>query len=132
MAQCIPPPSAIAKGNDLALFRDSVAPTWEDPRNIGGGRWSTVIKIAKHTHHHQQPGADDVWLETLLAVVGEQLYNRGDSVVGCVLNVRDGYDRVSVWIDHTACKSLSVVMRIGAAWKNVLARLTADPDIGDG
>jgi hypothetical protein len=23
-------------------------------------------------------------------------------------------------------------MRIGAAWKNVLARLTADPDIGDG
>ena len=33
------PPSEIANGTDLYIFKDGIEPMWEDPKNERGGRW---------------------------------------------------------------------------------------------
>lgn len=33
------PPSDIANGTDLYVFKDGIQPMWEDPKNENGGRW---------------------------------------------------------------------------------------------
>ena len=37
------PPSRLATGADIHLFREGIEPKWEDPACAGGGKWSFLI-----------------------------------------------------------------------------------------
>jgi hypothetical protein len=39
----IVPPSSLAHGSNYSLFKEGVAPKWEDPANMTGGKWLLVI-----------------------------------------------------------------------------------------
>ncbi|GAA5840000.1 hypothetical protein JCM11251_006584 [Rhodosporidiobolus azoricus] len=78
---------------DYNVFRSSIAPAWEDEKNVGGGRW--VIRLRKGV-------ADRVWEEAIYALVGERLggddERTGEKINGVVLSVRREEDILSLWV----------------------------------
>lgn len=114
----MPKPSMMAKGNSFSLFESGVTPTWEDRKNEGGGRWSLVVK-----HGAGFESADGIWLDTLLAMIGEQL---GGGVIGCVVNVRDGYDRICIWLNRRGCEQRDRIIRIGRAWHQSISKANVE------
>jgi len=67
-----------------------VRPEWEDPQNKHGGRWAYTFKERKAN--------DDIWLNVLLAAIGEQLEDEGDNeVMGVVVNLRKAFYRIGLW-----------------------------------
>jgi translation initiation factor 4E len=97
-------------GAQIALFRKGISPTWEDPVNAnGGGKWLACAD-------RRQEGVDLMWLNTLLAVAGEQ-FEESDDVVGAQLNCRKGGFRISVW---TRAMPLEAAQRLGTALKDAM------------
>lgn len=78
------PPSQLPPISEINIFRSPIAPVWEDPHNLGGGRF--VLRLRKGV-------ADRVLEELVLAVVGERL-----AVNGIVLSVRKDEDILGVWV----------------------------------
>jgi translation initiation factor 4E len=124
-----PKPSCMGPGN-FYFFKQHIKPRWEDPANKAGGKWSLVINTSGASgtsgtgtggDSSQTPSPplplvqattiDEVWLNTLLACVGEQL---GEDVCGCVVNVRAAYTRISVWIGRS---DREAALTLGARWK---------------
>jgi len=104
-------PSHLRQNSDYFFFRSDIEPCWESADNIDGGRWIIEIeKTDRNTH------LNNLWLETLLALIGEQL---GDSelINGAVVQSRRGKDKVSIWVregeDETEIRAL------GNRYKNV-------------
>ena len=120
----LPKPSVIAKGNSFSFFHEGIQPTWEDEMNVGGGRWSLVVKNTSKVSGFNI--ADSIWLDTLLGVIGEQL---GENVVGCVVNVRDGYDRISIWVSWKGCQQKSQLISIGHAWRLAISSSAGSSEI---
>lgn len=73
---------------DYHLFRDGIAPTYEDPANINGGKWSLRLKKGL---------ACPFWENIILALVGDGFNEVGDDICGAVMSVRNGEDVLSVW-----------------------------------
>lgn len=78
---------------DYNVFRDEIAPAWEDEHNSGGGRW--VLRLRKGV-------ADRIWEEVVWALVGERIGTEDDKpdskVNGVVLSVRKDEDILSLWV----------------------------------
>lgn len=85
-------PSKLSQGCDYCLFKSGVKPMWEDARNKNGGRW--LLTLAKN-----QSGADldNIWLETLLCLIGEAFDEQGDEICGAVVNVRNRGHKIALW-----------------------------------
>lgn len=65
-------------------------PEWEDPQNKHGGRWAYTFKGSKAN--------DEIWLNIMLAAIGETLEDEADSeVMGVVVNIRKAFWRVGLW-----------------------------------
>ena len=65
-------------------------PEWEDPQNKHGGRWAFTFKNSKAN--------DDVWLNMMLAAIGETLEDDQDNeVMGVNINIRKAFWRVGLW-----------------------------------
>lgn len=102
-------PSDLASKSDLHVFRAGVRPEWEDEQNSNGGRWSYQIKV--------KPGAgaailDEMWMELILAAIGETVDEEGlNEVMGVVCNVRAKFSRLSIWT--RTCDNREVLLRIG-------------------
>lgn len=76
-------------------------PEWEDPQNKHGGKWSYQYKDKKGVD------IDRLWLQVMMAAIGETLENEEDGeVMGVVVNVRKGFYRVGVWT-RTTGKAIS-------------------------
>ena len=74
------------------MFKEGIKPEWEDPQNKHGGKWSYQFKDKRSVP------IDDVWLNVMLAAIGETLEDENDGeVMGVVVNVRKGFYRVGVW-----------------------------------
>eukprot|EP00475_Leptophrys_vorax_P019100 TRINITY_DN2610_c0_g2_i1.p1 TRINITY_DN2610_c0_g2~~TRINITY_DN2610_c0_g2_i1.p1 ORF type:complete len:262 (+),score=27.37 TRINITY_DN2610_c0_g2_i1:500-1285(+) len=82
-------PSKLVNKADMHLFKEGIAPKWEDPKCEKGGSWTIPCSRSKEY-------LDTVWLHTVLALIGEQL-EQGADVCGAVVNIRTGKDRVAVW-----------------------------------
>ncbi|TFY55530.1 hypothetical protein EVJ58_g8189 [Rhodofomes roseus] len=102
------PPSSLLPTTDYLLFHSGVRrPVWEDPLNIGGGKW--IIRLRKGI-------ADRLWEDLVLAVVGDQFAEctsigeektdsagadvpQGDrpEICGCTISVRQNEDIITVW-----------------------------------
>lgn len=85
---------------------------WEADQNKYGGRW--VINIDKK----QQQELDDLWLETLLCLIGEGFNLCSDDICGAVVGARPKGFKISVWTSNA--ESADSVMEIGFKLKERL------------
>ncbi|EME49602.1 hypothetical protein DOTSEDRAFT_68401 [Dothistroma septosporum NZE10] len=123
----ITPASELAQKSDYHLFKQGVRPEWEDQQNKHGGRWAYTFKGTKAN--------DEVWLNIMLAAIGEMLEDESDNeVMGVVVNIRKAFWRVGLW-SRTAgqppkgrkdeggdpAESRKRLERIGQRFKDVLS-----------
>lgn len=108
----IKPPSGLNPQCDYNVFRDKIQPMWEVPQNANGGRWLIVVDRSK------QDVVDSIWLEILMAMVGEQFGQDMESICGLVCNVRGKGSKISVWTKD--CNDDDTNMRIGVVLKEKL------------
>lgn len=62
---------------------------WEDPACEHGGKWTVLVPRGQNS----KATLDTMWLNTLLAAIGEQ-FAEGDEVCGIVVNIRPKQDKV--------------------------------------
>ncbi|KAL0742280.1 hypothetical protein Bca4012_083793 [Brassica carinata] len=104
-------PSKLTANAEIHMFKGGVEPKWEDPECANGGKWTYVVTS------NRKPALDKAWLETLMALVGEQ-FDEADEICGVVASVRPKQDKLSLW---TRTKSNeAVLMGIGKKWKEIL------------
>ncbi|KAL6571392.1 Eukaryotic translation initiation factor isoform 4E [Orobanche hederae] len=102
-------PSKFPASADFHLFRAGVEPKWEDPECANGGKW-TVTSSSK-------PNLDNMWLETLMALIGEQ-FDDADEICGVVASVRPRQDKLSLWTKTAANEATQT--GIGRKWKEII------------
>ncbi|KAI0075314.1 translation initiation factor eIF4e [Panus rudis PR-1116 ss-1] len=108
-------PSSLLPTTDYLLFHSGIRrPVWEDPLNLGGGKW--IIRVKKGV-------ADRLWEDLVLAIIGDQFDDvtedkesgkekdkekngtatvdgNGDEwpeICGCTISVRQNEDIITVW-----------------------------------
>lgn len=104
--------SKISVGCDYMFFKKDIPPMWEDPQNLDGGRW--VVNLDKKYHQ----SLDMYWLNTLLALIGDQFLDESQYVNGLWVNVRPRMDKISLWT--RAAKNAEVQYKIGRKFKEIL------------
>ncbi|CAI5439700.1 unnamed protein product [Caenorhabditis angaria] len=122
----------LPRGSDYYMFKEGIRPMWEDVNNVQGGRWIIKKRISKTIHvkkrvivtkgeppETRKKNLDHLWLELLLAIVGEQFEDYGEFICGAALNVRGKGDKVSLWT-RDATKD-DVNLRIGQIMKEKLS-----------
>ncbi|KAI6189853.1 hypothetical protein M3Y97_00053400 [Aphelenchoides bicaudatus] len=107
------PASGLSFGSDYYLFKDGIKPMWEDPHNIRGGRW--VFNVEKQSRSTK---LDELWLELLMAVIGEQFENHGAYICGAAVNLRQKGDKLALWTSDA--EQGDVNKRIGLIFRNKL------------
>ncbi|KAJ4809950.1 eukaryotic translation initiation factor 4E [Rhynchospora pubera] len=101
-------PSKLAVGADLHCFKNKIEPKWEDPVCANGGKWTINCSRLK---------SDQLWLYTLLAMIGEQ-FEYGDEICGAVLSVRGKQERVAIWTKNASNEAAQI--SIGRQWKEIV------------
>lgn len=114
--QNIPEPHELPLKSDYHVFRDGIRPEWEDDANKKGGRWSFQLRGKNNAD------IDELWLRTLLAVIGETIDEDESQINGVVLSIRKNGNRFALWTKSEDKEPLS---KIGARFKQVL-KLTGD------
>lgn len=105
--------SKITAGCDYMFFKKDIPPMWEDPQNCDGGRW--ILSLEKK---YRTTSLDVYWLNTLLALIGDQFMEEGQYVNGVWVNVRSKGDKISLWTKHS--KNAEVQLKIGRKFKEIL------------
>jgi len=85
---------------DIMLFRDSIRPVWEDEANKGGGKWTLRMK---------KTGANLVWEELVLALIGETLDGCAD-LCGAIISIRFQDNNISLW--HSSADKENIATRL--------------------
>ncbi|EXB74579.1 Eukaryotic translation initiation factor 4E-2 [Morus notabilis] len=99
-------PSKLPAQADFYLFRTGVEPKWEDPKCANGGKWTVSS--------NKKSSLDTMWLETLMALIGEQF----DEICGVVASVRPRQDKISLWTKTVANEAVQI--SIGRKWKQII------------
>jgi hypothetical protein len=93
-------PNELSNSNDYHVFRAGIKPTWEDPANKRGGKFTVRLR---------KGFASRYWEDLLLAVLGEQ-FGVGTELCGIGVSMRYNEDILSVWNatadDHEAKKTI--------------------------
>lgn len=118
----IQPASKLPSGCDYSLFKEGVQPMWEDDYNKRGGRWLINLNKAQRLSD-----LDNLWLETLLCLIGEAFEEQSDDVCGAVVNIRNKGDKLGLWT-HDATRN-DATKKIGFKLKE---RLKIPPKIALG
>merc|ERR1711865_454375 len=98
---------AMPKGANLRIFKDGIMPTWEDPLNEHGGRW-TLAHCGNHGQHTEKDTANI--LEVLLWLVGCGSSVDSDLLCGMVFSRRSQGTVLSVW--NTNAKDASCLQTV--------------------
>lgn len=105
--------SKVSVGCDYMFFKKDIPPMWEDESNRDGGRW--VLNLDKKFHHSS---LDVYWLNTLLALIGDQFMDESPYVNGVWVNVRSRGDKLSLWTRNA--KDSEIQYKIGRKFKEIL------------
>lgn len=98
---------------DYHFFREGIAPTWEDPHNANGGKWT--FRLPK-----KGILASRLWEEVVLALVGGQFSGVPDGeVCGAVISVRERTNVLAVWTKSG--KSQQMINKVGQALRRILS-----------
>lgn len=108
--QNIPVPHELPLKSDYHVFRNDIRPEWEDDANAKGGKWSFQIKAKGQE-------IDELWLRTLLAVIGETIDEEDSQINGVVLSIRKGGNKFALW---TKSEDKEPLTKIGMKFKQVL------------
>jgi len=104
--------SKISVGCDYMFFKKDIPPWWEHSQNMDGGRW--VLSLEKKFHQ----SLDVYWLNTLLALIGDQFLDESPYVNGLWVSVRGKADRISLWTSEAT--NADVQYKIGRRFKEIL------------
>ncbi|OIW18250.1 hypothetical protein TanjilG_00354 [Lupinus angustifolius] len=99
-------PSKLVGNVDFHLFKTGVEPKWEDPECANGGKWTVVS--------NRKTNLDTMWLETLMALIGEQ-FDDAEDICGVVASVRQRQDKLSLWTKTAANEAAQPLMQL-AGW----------------
>ncbi|KAL3506184.1 hypothetical protein ACH5RR_031566 [Cinchona calisaya] len=102
-------PSKLVVNAEFHLFKAGVEPKWEDPECAGGGKWTVI--------GNRKTNLDNMWLETLMALIGEQ-FDEADEICGVVVSVRQRQDKLSLWTKTATNEAAQ--MSLGRKWKEIL------------
>lgn len=106
--------SKLEPGCDYSFFRAGVRPDWEDPVNLGGGRWHICSPLAA-----RESGQLDLWWrELLLLLIGGMAGGYEEILNGVVVNIKNKQDKLAMWISES--KDTSAVMGVGSLLKRAL------------
>jgi len=105
--------SKMSPGCDYMFFKKDIPPMWEDPQNLDGGRW--VLNLDKK---YRGTSLDVYWLNTLLALIGDQFMDESAYVNGVWVNIRAKMDKIALWTK--SAKDVDVQMKIGQKYREVL------------
>jgi len=96
---------------DCSVFKKDVAPAWEDETCKNGGRWIAKIDRMKPQDF------DQLWVNLLLTLIGENLGPQGSIVCGAVVSARNKASKVALWISD---RSEDKAMAVGEAYHKML------------
>ncbi|KAJ4805852.1 eukaryotic translation initiation factor 4E [Rhynchospora pubera] len=102
-------PSNLPANADFHLFKTGIEPKWEDPECANGGKWSFTVS--------RKPQLDTMWLETLMALIGEQ-FEEGEEICGVVASVRQRQDKLALWTKTASNEAVQT--SIGRKWKEII------------
>ncbi|CAD7695665.1 unnamed protein product [Ostreobium quekettii] len=85
-------PSEFSPNTDYCLFKEGIEPEWEDPRNDKGGSWT----ISPKDVGRQQSDVDEMWLQAVMACIGDQ-FEESDEICGLMVSVRARGNRMQLW-----------------------------------
>jgi len=105
--------SKLNPGCDYMFFKKDIPPMWEDPQNCDGGRW--ILSLEKK---FRNSSLDVYWLNTLLALIGDQFMEESCYVNGVWVNVRSKGDKLSLWTK--SAKNAEIQMKIGRKLREIL------------
>ncbi|RZB42979.1 Eukaryotic translation initiation factor isoform 4E-2 isoform B [Glycine soja] len=88
-------PSKLQINADFHLFKTGIEPKWEDPECANGGKWSVTSNSGRKAN------LDNMWLETMMALIGEQ-FEDAEDICGVVASVRQWQDKLSLWTKTAA------------------------------
>lgn len=106
--------SKMSAGCDYMFFKKDIPPMWEVPQNCDGGRWTLSVEKKFRT-----TSLDVYWLNTLLALIGDQFMEDGQYVNGVWVNVRAKGDKISLWTKHA--KNAEIQLKIGRKFREILS-----------
>lgn len=108
-------PTSFIPNSNVYIFQDGISPVWEDPANVGGGRWMFSI-LREHDKF-----APIAWQNVFLSVVGETLITESESeesiITGIILARRSNYTRISIW---TRAPHTEKTLQLGQMLKSAL------------
>ncbi|KAF3631328.1 Eukaryotic translation initiation factor isoform 4E-2 [Capsicum baccatum] len=102
-------PSKLTVNADFHLFKAGIEPKWEDPECANGGKWTVTSS--------RKANLETMWLETLMALVGEQ-FDDSEDICGVVASVRRSQDKLSLWTKTATNEAAQ--MGIGRKWKEII------------
>ncbi|KAM3326856.1 eukaryotic translation initiation factor [Capsicum chacoense] len=102
-------PSKLTVNADFHLFKAGIEPKWEDPECANGGKWTVTSS--------RKANLEIMWLETLMALVGEQ-FDDSEDICGVVASVRRSQDKLSLWTKTATNEAAQ--MGIGRKWKEII------------
>lgn len=107
------PVEYLSDGCDYMLFKNDIKPMWEDEKNLNGGRW--MVNIDKR---YGSNFLSDLWLNSLLALVGSHYDSETAYVNGIVLSVRFKSNRLALWTN--SAYNQDAQSKIGKKFKKTL------------
>ncbi|KAF3666059.1 Eukaryotic translation initiation factor isoform 4E-2 [Capsicum annuum] len=102
-------PSKLTVNADFHLFKTGIEPKWEDPECANGGKWTVTSS--------RKANLETMWLETLMALVGEQ-FDDSEDICGVVASVRRSQDKLSLWTKTATNEAAQVGGIIDQSIKN--------------
>ncbi|EER18228.1 translation initiation factor E4, putative [Perkinsus marinus ATCC 50983] len=113
---------------DYSVFRQGIAPMWEDETCAKGGRWIVSVDRPNRrgaASEHQKESIDESWVNILLSLIGSAFPNRDtgvDAVCGAVCSVRKYNIRLALWVGTS---DKDEVLRLGTIFREAIAPLFA-------
>lgn len=101
-------------GCNYSMFKKGIRPIWEDPANKNGGRF--VFNVEKK-NEEQRKYAQELWLDFVLALIGNMLPHLSDQICGIVGGNRNDVIRIGIWTSN--CEEKIKLMEIGNYFKKL-------------
>jgi translation initiation factor 4E len=110
----VPTVHNLIANTDYLLFKESIKPEWEDPRNNDGGKWVVTLPTEKKLEDE----CHDAWMKIIYMMIGTNIDKELYEILnGIVLSVRDKHHRISIWVSDNS--EPSMLKRIGDRIKEV-------------
>lgn len=120
LVNSIEPPSSLRAS--YSLFKGDLDPSKETTCQ-DGGRWIAQFGF----DHVKGPVLDEMWLTTMLALIGEEIHDGGEYVAGATVSIRASYHMVTLWLDKS-----SHAVSLGKQFHRLLRKVASDANIALG